>query len=161
MPKKNLLGEKEGAWSLIMDTLSEGRIGVAGNLVGLAQAAYEAASAYAKSRTQFGRPISNYQAISFRLADMAMKIHAARLMVYQVAWLCDRAGNPTKEASMAKLFASEVAVEVAREAIQIHGGYGCTRDFPVGRYLRDALAYTIGEGTSEIQRIIIGKQIGL
>jgi alkylation response protein AidB-like acyl-CoA dehydrogenase len=160
VPKACLIGE-EGAFHKLMDTLNEGRVGVAGNCVGIAQAAYEAALGYAKERVQFGRPIGRFQAIQFKLAEMATDIEAARLLVYRAAWLIDQGQEPVKEAAMAKLYASEVAVRVAREAIQIHGGYGMMREFPVGRYLRDALVYTVGEGTSEIQKKIIGRQIGL
>jgi alkylation response protein AidB-like acyl-CoA dehydrogenase len=144
-----------------MNTLTEGRVGVAGNCVGIAQAAYEAALKYAGERIQFGRPIGKFQAIQFKLAEIATEIEAARLLVYKAAWLIDQGKEPIKEASMAKLYASEVAVRAAREAVQIHGGYGIMREFRVGRYLRDALVYTIGEGTSEIQKMIIAKQIGL
>ncbi len=152
---------KEGSFYALMDTLNEGRVGVAGNCVGIAQAAYEAAMRYAKEREQFGRPIGSFQAIQFKLVDMLAQIEAIRLLVRRAAWMIDQGMNPIKEASIAKLMASETAVKVAREAIQIHGGYGMMREFPVGRYLRDALVYTIGEGTSEIQKKIIAKQIGL
>ncbi|MBW1923216.1 MAG: acyl-CoA dehydrogenase family protein [Deltaproteobacteria bacterium] len=161
IPADHLLGEREGTFKLIMETLSEGRIGVSANMVGVAQAAYEAALRYARERTQFGRPIGKFQAVAHKLADMATRIRAARLMVYSAAHLLDRGKPCTMEASAAKLFSSETAVEVAREAIQIHGGYGVMSEYPVSRYLRDALVYTIGEGTSEIQRNIIAKQIGL
>jgi alkylation response protein AidB-like acyl-CoA dehydrogenase len=127
----------------------------------MAQGAYEAAVKYAKERVQFGRPIAQFQAISFKLADMATEIDAARLLVLRAAWLMDQGKNPIQEASMAKLFASEVAVRVSREAMQVHGGYGQMREFPVGRFHRDALVYVVGEGTSEIQRQIIAKQMGL
>ncbi len=152
---------KEGSFYALMDTLNEGRVGVAGNCVGIAQAAYEAAMRYAKEREQFGRPIGSFQAIQFKLVDMLAQIEAIRLLVHRAAWMIDQGMNPIKEASIAKLMASETAVKVAREAIHIHGGYGMMREFPVGRYLRDALVYTIGEGTSEIQKKIIAKQIGL
>jgi butyryl-CoA dehydrogenase len=160
IPKENLVGE-EGGFYRVLETLNEGRIGVAGNCVGMAQGAYEAALRYAKERVQFGRPIAQFQAISFKLADMATEIDAARLLVLRAAWLMDQGKNPIREASMAKLFASEAAVRVSKEAIQIHGGYGQIREFPVGRFHRDALVYVVGEGTSEIQRQIIAKQIGL
>jgi len=158
---QNLLGGKEGTFNLIMETLSEGRVGVAANMVGVAQAAYEAALAYAKERIQFGQFIGKFQAISHKLADMYTSIRAARLMVLSAAHRIDLGKPCILEASACKLFASEVAVNVARESIQIHGGYGIMSEFPVLRYLRDALVYTIGEGTSEIQRNIIAKQIGL
>jgi len=160
IPKENLIGE-EGHFYRVMETLNEGRIGVAGNCVGMAQGAYEAALHYAKERVQFGQPIARFQAIAFKLADMATEIEAARLLVLRAAWLMDQGKNPIREASMAKLFASEVAVRVSQEAMQIHGGYGQMREFPVGRFHRDALVYVVGEGTSEIQRMIIAKQMGL
>jgi alkylation response protein AidB-like acyl-CoA dehydrogenase len=160
IPAEQLIGH-EGAFYNLMNTLTEGRVGVAGNCVGIAQAAYEAALKYAGERIQFGRPIGKFQAIQFKLAEIATEIEAARLLVYKAAWLIDQGKEPIKEASMAKLYASEVAVRAAREAVQIHGGYGIMREFRVGRYLRDALVYTIGEGTSEIQKMIIAKQIGL
>jgi alkylation response protein AidB-like acyl-CoA dehydrogenase len=160
IPKENLIGE-EGSFYRVMETLNEGRIGVAGNCVGMAQGAYEAALKYSKERIQFGRPIAQFQAIAFKLADMATEIEAARLLVLRAAWLMDQGENPIREASMAKLLASEVAVRVSREAMQIHGGYGQMREFPVGRFHRDALVYVVGEGTSEIQRQIIAKQMGL
>lgn len=160
IPKDHLIGN-EGAFYYLMNTLNEGRVGVAGNCVGMAQAAFEAALQYAKERVQFGRPIGKFQAIRFKLAEMATEIDAARLLVYRAAWMLDQGLEPVKEASMAKLYASEVAVRVAREAVQIHGGYGMMREYPVGRYLRDALVYTVGEGTSEIQKRIISREIGL
>ena len=158
--KDQLIG-KEGAFHRITETLNEGRVGVAGNCVGIAQAAYEAALKFSKERVQFGKPIGKFQAIQFKLSEMATEIEAARMLVYRAAWMIDQGEECVKEASMAKLFASETAVRVAREAVQIHGGYGMMREFPVGRYLRDALVYTVGEGTSEIQKKIIAKQIGL
>lgn len=158
IPKENLVGN-EGSFTKVMETLNEGRIGVAGNCVGIAQAGYEAALRYSKERIQFGQPIGKFQAIAFKLADMATEIEAARFLVYRAAWLLDQGRNPIKEASMAKLYASEVAERVTREAIHIHGGYGQMREFPVGRFHRDALVYIIGEGTPEIQRQIIAKKI--
>ncbi|MBU2550760.1 MAG: acyl-CoA dehydrogenase family protein [Proteobacteria bacterium] len=161
LPQESLLGGKPGAFHLIMETLSEGRVSVAANMVGLAQAAYEAALNHARERVQFGQPIGRFQAIAHKLADMAANIRAARLMVLSAARLIDQNRSCIFEASSCKLLASETAVRVAREAVQIHGGYGLMTEFPVMRYLRDALVYTIGEGTSEIQRNIIAKQIGL
>jgi alkylation response protein AidB-like acyl-CoA dehydrogenase len=160
VPEENRIGP-EGSFSRIMGILNEGRVGVAGNCVGMAQGAYEAAINYAKERVQFGRPIGKFQAISFKLVEMATEIDAARLMVHRAAWLMDQGEEPKREASMAKLYASEVAVRVAREAIQIHGGYGMMREYPVGRFLRDALVYTVGEGTSEIQKMILARELGL
>lgn len=161
VPRDHLLGEKEGTFQLIMETLSEGRVGVAANMVGVAQAAYEKALQYAKDRVQFGRPIGKFQAIAHKLADLATRIMASRLMVLSAAHLIDLGVPCVLEASACKLFASETAVAAAREAVQIFGGYGLMTEYPVMRYLRDALVYTIGEGTSEIQRDIIAKQIGL
>ena len=161
VPRGQLLGGQEGNFQLIMETLSEGRIGVAGNMVGVAQAAYDCALQYAKERVQFGRAIGKHQAVAHMLSDMAVNIRAARLMVYSSAHLVDFGERCAFEASTCKLFASETAVKTARAAIQIHGGYGLMAEYPVFRYLRDALVYTIGEGTSEIQRNIIAKEIGL
>jgi alkylation response protein AidB-like acyl-CoA dehydrogenase len=161
VPVDHLLGEQEGTFHLIMETLSEGRISVSANMVGVAQAAYEASLRYASERTQFGRPIGKFQAVAHKLADMVTQIRAGRLMVLSAAHLLDLGRPCNLEASTCKLFVSEMAVNVAREAIQIHGGYGIMSEYPVFRYLRDALVYTIGEGTSEIQRNIIAKQIGL
>lgn len=145
----------------LMKILTFGRIGVAAGCVGIAQASFEAATRYSQERVQFGHPIKDFQAIAFKIADMATQVEAARLLVWQAAWLSDQGEYCVKEASMAKLFASEVAVRCAKEAMHIFGGYGQMREYPVGRYLRDALVYEIGEGTSEIQRIIISKQLGL
>jgi alkylation response protein AidB-like acyl-CoA dehydrogenase len=133
--------------------------------LGMAQGAFEAATKYAKQRKQFGKPISDFQAIQFKLADMATSIDAARMLVYQAAWLADQsaAGDGsarfTREASMAKLYASEMAVRVANEAVQIFGGYGFVKDYPAEKYYRDVKLCTIGEGTSEIQRLVIARQI--
>ncbi len=160
IPKSRLIGE-EGVFHKLSETLNEGRVGVAGNCVGIAQSAYEAALTFSKERIQFGRPISKFQAIRFKLSEMATEIDAARLLVYRAAWMIDQGKECVKEASMAKLYASEAAVHAAREAVQIHGGYGMMREFHVGRFLRDSLVYTVGEGTSEIQKSIIAKQIGL
>lgn len=161
VPVENLVGLREGTFKLIMETLSEGRISVAANMVGVAQAAYEASLKYAKERIQFGKPLGKYQAISHKIADMAVNIQAARLMVYSAAHILDMGKQCIVEASACKLFASEVAVKTARDAIQIYGGYGLMSEYPLFRYLRDALVYTIGEGTSEIQRNIIAREIGL
>ncbi len=158
---ESLLGGQEGNFGLIMETLSEGRVGVAANMVGVARAAFECALKYAAERVQFGQPIGKFQAVSHMLADMSTEIMASRLMVYSAAHLIDQGRPCILEASSCKLFASETAVKVARQAIQIHGGYGIMSEFPVVRFLRDALVYTIGEGTSEIQRNIIAKQLGL
>ena len=161
VPEENLIGLQEGNYKLILETLSEGRIGVAANMVGVAIAAYEASRKYARERVQFGKPIGKFQSISHKIADMAVQIKAARLMVYAAAKKLDMGADTILDASATKLFSSEVAVSIGREAVQIFGGYGFMREYPVFRYLRDALVYTVGEGTSEIQRNIIAKQIGL
>jgi alkylation response protein AidB-like acyl-CoA dehydrogenase len=139
--------------------LDGGRIGIASLALGIAQASFECARDYAKERKQFGKPISSFQAIQFKLSDMATGIDAARLLIQRAAFLKDRGERVTKEAAMAKLFASEVAVRAAEEAVQILGGYGYTRDYPAERYYRDAKLTTIGEGTSEIQRLVIARQL--
>lgn len=142
-----------------LKVLDGGRISIAALSLGIAQGAYEAALQYAKEREQFGQPIASFQGISFKLADMATDIEAARLLTYQAADLKDAGKSVTKESAMAKLFASETAVRVANEAVQIFGGYGYIKDFPVEKYYRDAKLCTIGEGTSEIQKLVISRQI--
>jgi alkylation response protein AidB-like acyl-CoA dehydrogenase len=142
-----------------MQILDGGRISIAALSVGIAQGAYEAALRYSKERVQFGKAISEFQAIQFKLADMAMQIEAARLLTIQAARMKDAGLAVTKEAAMAKVFASEVAVRVAEESVQIHGGYGYTKDYPAEKFWRDAKLCTIGEGTSEIQRLVIAKQV--
>ncbi len=161
LPRESLVGEEEGGFVKIMQVLNSGRMVVGARAVGLAQAAYEAAVNYARERVQFGRPIGKFQAIAFKLADMLTQIEAARLLVYRSAWLYDQGRPCIAEASMAKLFATEMAVHVSGEALQIHGGYGFMVDSPVQRYFRDAKFGTVVEGTSEIQRLIISRQIGL
>jgi butyryl-CoA dehydrogenase len=159
IPAENLLGDEGDGDRLFLKTLDGGRIGIAAMALGIAQAAYEAASAYAKERQQFGRPIASFQGIAFKIADMAVQIDAARLMVYRAAWLKD-AGQPySTEAAMAKLFASEVARQVTNDAVQVHGGYGYVTEYKVERYLRDAKLTEIGEGTSEIQRMVIARNL--
>ncbi|MCE3234573.1 MAG: acyl-CoA dehydrogenase [Vampirovibrio sp.] len=156
---ENLIGEEGKGFKYFMQTLDNGRISIGALGVGIAQGALDKALQYAKERRQFGKAIADFQAIQFMLADMAMEIEAARLLVYNAARL-KLAGLPfTKEASMAKLYASEVAMRATNHAIQIHGGYGYTKDFPVERYLRDAKLCEIGEGTSEIQRTVIARNI--
>ena len=142
-----------------LKVLDGGRISIAALSLGIAYGAYDAALAYAKEREQFGQPIANFQGISFKLADMATDIEAAKLLTYQAASLKDEGKPVTKESAMAKLFASETAVRVANEAVQIFGGYGYTKDFPVEKFYRDAKLCTIGEGTSEIQKVVISRQI--
>lgn len=160
VPVENLLGKKGEGFKQFLVTLDGGRIGIGAMAVGVAQAAYEKALQYAKERQQFGRPISQFQAIQFKLADMAMKIELARNMVYKAAWLKDQGRQFSKEASMCKLYASEIAMEVADQAVQIHGGYGYMREYEVERYMRDAKLLEIGEGTSEVQRMVIARLIG-
>ncbi len=159
IPAENLLGEEGEGDRLFLKTLDGGRIGIAAMALGLAQAAYEAASAYAKERRQFGRPIGEFQGVAFMIADMAVKIDAARLMTYRAAWLKDCGEPYSTESAMAKLFASEVARDVTNDAIQVHGGYGYVTEYKVERYLRDAKLTEIGEGTSEIQRMVIARNL--
>lgn len=159
VPQENLLGKRGEGFKLFMAALDGGRISIGALSVGIAQACLDAALAYAKERRQFGRPISEFQAIQFKLADMATSVELARLAVYRAAWLKDKDLPFTRESAMAKLFASETAVRAALEAIQIFGGYGYTADYPVERYLRDAKLMEIGEGTSEIQRLVIAREL--
>jgi alkylation response protein AidB-like acyl-CoA dehydrogenase len=159
IPAGNLLGEEGEGDKLFLRTLDGGRIGIGAMALGLAQAAFEAASAYAKQREQFDRPIASFQGVAFKIADMATQIDAARLMVYRAAWLKDEGRSYTTESAMAKLFASEVARQVTNDAIQVHGGYGYITEYHVERYLRDAKLTEIGEGTSEIQRLVIARNL--
>ena len=159
LPAENLLGEMHHGFLDALQVLDGGRIGIAALAVGLARAALEESIAYSKQRVQFGQPISAFQAIQFKLADMATAIDAARLLTYRAALLADQGQPFTKEASMAKVYSAEAAVAAAIQAIQIHGGYGYTVEYPVERYLRDAKLCEIGEGTSEIQRLIIAREI--
>lgn len=160
VPEEDILGEIGAGFKQFLVTLNGGRIGIGAMAVGIAQGAYEKALAYAKERTQFGQSLSKFQVIQFKLADMAMKLELARMMVYKAAWLKDQGRNFTKEASMAKLYASEICMEICRDAVQIHGGYGYMRDYHVERYFRDAKLLEIGEGTSEVQRMVISREIG-
>ena len=159
LPESQLLGKKGEGFVDSLRVLDGGRISIAALSVGTAQGAYEAALKYSKQRKQFGRPISEFQAIQNKLADMATSIDAARLMTLRAAWMKDQGERVTKESSMAKLFASEVAVRAADEALQIHGGYGFIKDYPVEKFYRDVKLCTIGEGTSEIQRLVIARQL--
>jgi alkylation response protein AidB-like acyl-CoA dehydrogenase len=159
VPDENRLGNEGDGFFQAMQILDGGRISIAALSVGIAQGAYEAALKYSKERQQFGTPISEFQAIQFKLADMAMQIEAARLLTLQAAALKDAGRKTTRESAMAKLFASEVAVRVSEESVQIHGGYGYTKDYPAEKYWRDSKLCTIGEGTSEIQRMVIAKQL--
>jgi alkylation response protein AidB-like acyl-CoA dehydrogenase len=178
VPEENLLGHEGEGFINSLQILDGGRISIASLGLGMAQGAYECSVRYAKERKQFGKAIAEFQAIQFKLADMATQIEAARLLTYQAAWLADRAvgaggaaaggasgsagdhrARYTREASMAKLYAGEVAVRVANEAVQIHGGYGFIKDYPAEKYYRDVKLCTIGEGTSEIQRLVIARQL--
>jgi len=159
IPKENLLGREGAGFLVAMRTLSVGRIGMAIGAVGLARAALEAAVPYSRQREQFGKPISSFQGIQFMLADMATEVDAARLLTWRAAWLKDQGKPYEKEAAMAKLYASEVAMRVTTKAVQIFGGYGYTRDFPVERYMREAKLFEIVEGTSEIQRMVIANHV--
>ncbi|GGE28632.1 acyl-CoA dehydrogenase [Pullulanibacillus camelliae] len=159
VPVENRLGKEGEGFSIAMANLNIGRIGIAAQALGIAEGAFEHAVGYAKSRRQFGKPIIEHQGMGFKLADCATRIEAARLLVYQAADRVERQEPCTKEASIAKLFASQTAVNVATEAIQVFGGYGYTEDYPVERYFRDAKITEIYEGTSEIQRIVISKEL--
>jgi hypothetical protein len=159
VPKDHLVGERGEGFVDAMKILDGGRISIAALALGMARGAYDAARAYAKERTQFGRPIAANQAIQFMLADMATEIEAASLLTYRAAWLKDQGKKTTRESSMAKLYASEVAVRTADKALQIFGGYGYVKDFPAEKYYRDVKLCTIGEGTSEIQRLVIAREI--
>jgi butyryl-CoA dehydrogenase len=159
IPAANLLGPEGEGDRLFLKTLDGGRIGIGAMALGLAQAAYEAASAYSKERQQFGRPIASFQGVAFMIADMATQLDAARLLVYRAAWLKDQGQPYSTEAAMAKLFASEMARQVTNDAIQVHGGYGYITEYHVERYLRDAKLTEIGEGTSQIQRLVIARNL--
>ena len=159
VPLENLLGEEGQGLRQTLATLDSGRVGIGALAIGLAQAAYEAAIGYAKEREAFGQPIANYQAIQWMLADAATEIQAARLIVYYAAWLKQNNKPYTQQAAMAKLFATEMSERVCRNAIQVHGGYGYSTEFEVERMYRDTRLMTIGEGTSEIQRLVIARFI--
>lgn len=155
VPKENLLGKEGEGFKIALSALDGGRIGIAAQSVGIAQACLDESIEYSKQRQQFGRPISKFQAIQWMIADMATKIEAARLLVYNAAYSKDKGGRFSKEAAMAKLFASETAVESAIKAVQIHGGYGYTKEYTVERLFRDSKITEIYEGTSEVQRLVI------
>jgi alkylation response protein AidB-like acyl-CoA dehydrogenase len=159
VPQTQLLGQEGQGFINTLQVLDAGRIGIAALSVGLAQGAYEAARRYAIERRQFGQPIAAFQAIQWKLADAATKIEAARLLTYRAAYLKDLGMRTTRESSMAKLYASEMAVRVADDCVQIHGGYGFVKDYPAEKYFRDVKLLTIGEGTSEIQRLVIARQL--
>jgi alkylation response protein AidB-like acyl-CoA dehydrogenase len=159
VPAGNLIGREGMGFVDTLKILDKGRVGIAAFSVGIAQAALEASLRYARERKQFGHPIADFQAIQFKIAEMATKTEAARLLTWRAAATADAGKAHTAESSMAKLFASEAAVEIALEAIQVHGGYGYIKEYPVERYLRDAKIGTIGEGTSEVQRLVIARQL--
>jgi alkylation response protein AidB-like acyl-CoA dehydrogenase len=159
IPKDNIIGEVGQGFKQAMQVLDGGRISIGALSLGIAKGAYEAAVQYAKEREQFGQSISKFQAIGFKLADMATEIEAAELLLYQAAYLKNNKRPMTKESAIAKYYASEVACRVANEAVQIFGGYGYTKDFPVEKFYRDAKLCTIGEGTSEIQKLVISREI--
>jgi alkylation response protein AidB-like acyl-CoA dehydrogenase len=161
VPEENVLGEPGEGFRKFLAILDDGRIAIAALSVGLAQGCLEESLAYAKERHVFGRPIAGFQAIRFKLADMATKVELARQAYYRAAWLKEMGRPYKKEASMAKLFASETAVDIAREAVQIHGGYGFMEEFHVARHFRDSKVLEIGEGTSEVMRILIARELGL
>jgi alkylation response protein AidB-like acyl-CoA dehydrogenase len=156
---EQLVGKLNDGFVASLKVLDGGRISIAALSIGMAQGAYDAALKYSKLRKQFGRPISEFQAIQHKLVDMAVEIDAARLLNYRAAWMLDRGMRVTRESAMAKLFASEAAVRIAGEAVQIHGGYGFIKDYPVEKFYRDVKLCTIGEGTSEIQRLVIARQL--
>jgi alkylation response protein AidB-like acyl-CoA dehydrogenase len=157
--KENLLGQLNQGFIDTLNILDGGRISIAAMALGIGRGAYEEALKYAQQREQFGQPIAQFQAIQWKLADMATELDAARLLILRAAWLKDQGMRVTKESAMAKLYASEAATRACNQALQIHGGYGYMKDYPVERYLRDAKICEIGEGTSEIQRLIISRQL--
>jgi short-chain 2-methylacyl-CoA dehydrogenase len=161
VPEENLLGNRGEGFKNFLKILDDGRIAIAALAVGLAQGCVDESIRYAKERTAFGRPIGDFQALQFKIADMAMKTELARTAYHRAAWLKELGRPYKKEAAMAKLYASEIAVDVARDAVQVHGGYGYIEEFPVCRHFRDSKILEIGEGTSEIMRILIARELGL
>ena len=159
IPKENLLGEEGEGFKIAMTTLDGGRNGIAAQAVGIAQGALDAATAYAKEREQFGKPIAHHQGVSYKLADMATAVEASRLLTYQAAWLESNDLPYGKASAMSKLFASDTAMKYTVEAVQVFGGYGYTKDYPVERFMRDAKITQIYEGTNEIQRLVIGRMV--
>lgn len=159
VPIENLIGEEGKGFHQALTILDGGRISIAANALGIAQGAFEASLKYSKERQQFGKPISEFQAIQWKLSEMATQIEAARLLTYKAAFLKDQGKEVVLESSMAKYYAAEVAVMVTNEAIQIHGGYGFVKDYPVEKYYRDVKLVTIGEGTSEIQKLVISREL--
>jgi len=161
VPEENLLGERGDGFRNFLKILDDGRIAIAALAVGLAQGCLDESLSYAQERHAFGKPIGSYQALQFKLSDMALKVELARTMYHKAAWLKEQARPYKREAAMAKLYASEIAVDCAREAVQIHGGYGYIEEFPVCRHFRDSKILEIGEGTSEVMRILIARELGL
>jgi alkylation response protein AidB-like acyl-CoA dehydrogenase len=157
VPKENLLGERGKGFVQFLQVLDGGRVGIGGMAIGLAQAAFEAAKAYAREREAFGKPIAAYESVSNMIADMDVGLEAARLLVYRAAWLKDQGRPYSREAAIAKLYASEVGEQICRDAVQVFGGYGYSQEYPVERLYRDQRLLTIGEGTSEILRMVIGR----
>lgn len=155
IPASNLLGAEGQGFRIAMHGLDFGRVGVAAQSLGIAQAALDNALQYSSEREQFGKPINKFQAVAFKMADMAMQVEAARMLTWKAAWLCDQGQRFSKEAAMAKCFASDIAMQVATEAVQIFGGYGFTKEYPVERFMRDAKVQQIYEGTNEVQRMVI------
>ena len=161
VPEGNLLGERGAGFRQFLEILDGGRISVAAMGVGLAQGAYDLARSYAKERQQFGKPIAEFQAVRFRLADMATEIEAGRQLVYKAAWVKDQGGPFATEAAMAKLYTGELSNRVVNAALEIHGGYGYTDEYPISRFYRDQKVLEIGEGTNDVQRMVIAKSLGL
>jgi butyryl-CoA dehydrogenase len=159
VPAENILGEEGKGFKIALATLDVGRIGIGAQALGIAQAALDESVKYAKERQQFGKPIAYFQAIQWKIADMAMRIHASRLLLWRAAWMRDQGMRHTLESSIAKLFASETGMAAALEAVQIHGGYGYIREYPVERLMRDAKICEIYEGTSEVQRLVIARNV--
>jgi alkylation response protein AidB-like acyl-CoA dehydrogenase len=159
IPRSQLIGEEGQGFLQTLQVLDAGRIGIAALSVGLAQGAYEAARNYAFERKQFGRPIGSFQSIRWKLVDHAARVEAGRLLTYRAAWLKDQGRRTTLQSSMAKLYASEIAVRVSEDCVQIHGGYGFVKDYPAEKFFRDVKLTTIGEGTSEVQRLVIARQL--
>jgi len=159
VPEENLIGKEGDGFNQAMKILEGGRISIAALSVGLAEGCLEASVSYSKERKQFNKSLSEFQAIQFKIADMASEIEAAKLMTYRAAWLKDEGKPVKKEAAIAKLYASETAVRASNEAVQIFGGYGYMKDYPVEKFYRDSKLLTIGEGTSEVQRIVLAKTL--
>ena len=161
VPEENMLGKRGSGFAQFLQTLDDGRVAIAALAVGLQQGCVDESVRYAKEREAFGRPIGGFQGLQFKIADMKARLETSRLAVYKAAWLKDQGRQYKAEASLAKLFATEAAVTSAREAVQVHGGYGFTEEFPVARYYRDSKVLEIGEGTSEVQRVLIARDLGL